>query len=201
MNSSDARGLRQYRQAMGLFLCGQIGFYLLLIVCIFLRPQGLFANDGFSYYGDYAQTILLYRLAFIVTGLLTFLSSWFLPKAMPFIAIKFVFRIMPVLLLGVVVTTAPGHTKLDIVHVGIGMTLFVVQLLTACWLALFIYKDRFNQWLLILLLFSGLISLIALEGIISYLLEGQILFQLAFGALMMHTLIGLRSNIRFDEGR
>ncbi len=158
-----------------------------------LLPQGLKANQGFSYYGDHARTVMLYRLAFTASGGCLLFSALFLPDVQPFRVIKLAFRLMPLLLLGLVLTTAPHSPLLDTIHRPIGVALFILQLALSCWLAFFVCKDRLNQWLFVLLLLSGLASFLALIYVIHYLIEGQVIFQLAFGVLIIHSLRKLKN--------
>lgn len=184
-----------YQRAIRFFIYGQLGFLLFLLVCIILQPRGLLANHGFSYYGDYARTTLPYRLAFLAVGILSYVSSLFFPPAMPFRAIRFAFRLMLPLLLGIVVTTAPARPDLDRIHVPLGVVLFVLQVSLSFWLALYVCKDRRNYALLALLTVGGVLSLLALLKVIPYLIEGQMLFQLAFALLTIHSLNQLKSRL------
>ena len=188
MTTPDTVNLRTYRQAISYFAIGQAGFLCSLIICVLLLPKGLLANHGFSYYGDYTRTMLPYHLAFAVCGVCTLLASFSLPSAMPFKLIKYAFRLIPVLLLGIAVTTAPHSPTLDNIHRPIGVTLFVLQFALGTWLACIAGKDRLNLLLLPLLIGSGLVSLLALCAIIHCLLEGQVLFQFAFAMLIIRGL-------------
>ncbi|MHB9130693.1 MAG: hypothetical protein ACYDBB_06345 [Armatimonadota bacterium] len=189
MTGSEAR---RYRWAVGWFVAGQAGFLAMLLVCVVMDPRGLLANHGFSYYGDFVRTTLPYRLAFLVAGACTLLSSWYLPNDTPFRAIKFSFRMMVLLLFGIMVTTGHFTLTYNLIHVRIGVVLFLVQLVVGTWLALLVCRDRWNIALLVLAYSSSLFALVALQGYIPLLIEGQLLFQLAFGALMVRTLVRLR---------
>ncbi|HEY3376744.1 MAG TPA: hypothetical protein VGL77_04550 [Armatimonadota bacterium] len=173
------------------FLAGQLGFWALLLVCVLLLPQGLLANHGFTYYGKYALTLAPYRLAFIVSGLGTLLASFYLPAQRPFRVLAWAFRLMAPLLYALVVTTAADNWALGLIHVKFGETLFLLQTALAAWLALFLCPDRRNRVLLLLLVLGGLASIITLNDILPYLIEAQILFQLAFGLLVLQSLAKL----------
>ncbi len=67
-----------------------------------------------------------------------------------------------------------------------------LQFVFGVWLARLVGHDRLNLLLLILLFVGGLASLLALLSIIHYLLEGQILFQLALGLLVIRTMSKLQ---------
>ncbi len=192
MTRQDTGTPQPTRQALIYFVLGQLSFFAALVVCLLLLPQGLWANHGFSYYGDYAITTLPYRLAFLVCGGGTLLASFFLPRGMPCRVLKYAFWLMPVLYLGIVITTvphaAPNSALLDNIHRGIGVTLFVLQFGLGAWLAGRNLRDGINQLLLVLLFLGGLASLLALLYIIHYLIEAQMFFQLAFALLILRAL-------------
>ena len=169
-----------------------------LMVCILLLPQGLTANHGFSYYGEHPVTMVPYRLAFLISGIFTLLCALYLPNNRPFRVMKIVFFLMLPFLLGLVFTTSSATQLISQIHVGIGTSLFVSQLVLGFWLASFICSVPRNTVLLVLLLFGGFISLLSLLDIMPYLMQGQILFQLAFGALTASTLIELRTTVTQD---
>lgn len=199
MTKQDTNTRHPQRQAIGYFIAGQLGFFAALVVCVLMLPQGLFANHGFSYYGDYASTTLPYRLAFLVCGVCTLLASFALPPAMPFRAISYAFRLMPVLYLGIVITTvphaAPNSAVMDNIHRAVGVTLFVLQFALSAWLARRNGADRLTLLLVLLLFAGGLASLLAMLYIIHYLIEGQLLFQLAFALLIIRGLYRMRGEV------
>ena len=183
--------LRKFDRAIRYLTYGQFGFFFSLVVCVLLSPQGLLANHGFTYYGEHARTVVPYGLAFGVCGLCTLLSTWYLPDGRPFRVIKFALRLLLPLLCAVAIT-ASNQPSLGKLHVRFGEALFGLQFGMSAWLALDIHKDWRNAAYLLLLFCSGLASLLAVYNVIPYLIEGQIIFQLAFGVVVIYTLGKLR---------
>jgi hypothetical protein len=187
---------RHYNRAIYSAGVGLVGFFLCLVISVFILPEGLRTNRGFSYYGDMPETRLLYRLAFVICGACMLLSSVSLPRTMPFKVIRVALWLMFPLLFGVVLTTGyPGNPVIVNIHRAIGVTLFVTQVALASWLALFVCRDRLNLTLYVLLLLGGVLSLLGLLGILRYLIQGQVLFLLAFGAVLVYSLVRLRVRV------
>jgi len=190
MSSTDPQ---HFQQAIRYFITGQVGFFLLLLLCIVMIPEGVTENRGFSFYGDNGYTVVPYSLALLISAVFILLSAGRLPDGPPFRLIKFSLRVT-VPLLGLIVISTYSLAPLVIaLHIGFGVALFVVQLLFAGWLGFFVCRDRRNYLLLTLLFGGGLVSLLSLTHVITYLIWGQIGYQLAFGFLVVHTLKMLRA--------
>ena len=182
----------RYNQAIRYFLYGQLGFLLGLAVCVALLPSGLGMNRGFSYYGDVPLTLLPYSLAFLAIAIFTLLASYALPDAAPFRVIKIVFRCTMPLLFLIVLSTLSLDPLVIQIHITCGVTLFILQVLFATWLAFLVCRGWRNALLYVLLFAGGLVSLLSLSHVITYLIHGQVVFQLAFGGLVLNTLAQLR---------
>jgi hypothetical protein len=183
---------RKYDLALRYFIIGQVGFYAFLIVCVLLEPSGLKGFSGFSHYGDVWRTALAYRAAFLSTTVFTLLSSFYLPDVIPFKALRFTFRVMIMLLFGIVITTGTFNATINNIHIGIGVALFLLQLIVGSWLAIYACRDRWNITLLILAYLGSLFALVALLRIVPFLIEGQVTFELMFALLVIRSLVMLR---------
>ena len=163
-----------------------------------------YANRGFSYYGDYWETVPYFRAAFACCGASMLLASFFLPQVKPFIAMRVSFWIMFVLICGVAFTTVPGTSRFHIMHKCFGIPLFIFQFCFGTWLALFVSKTRINAAFFTVLLVGDICSLLGLlyqndgygglYSLFPYLLHSQILFQIGFGAILVYSLWQLRSS-------
>jgi len=187
--------LQSYRWAIGYVCAGLSSFFLCLITSVVILPAGLWVNRGFSFYGDMASTVLPYRLAFLLCGTCLLLSAQSLPAPMPFRVMRVALRVMFPLLVGVMITTVPNSPALDQVHRGIGVTLFLVQFSLGGWLSLVVHRDRCNLAFFLLLLFGGVLSLLGLLNVLPYLIEGQAVFLLAFGLVVVYTMARLRIGV------
>ncbi len=182
----------RYSRAIAAFVAAQAGFFLLLAACVALQPAGLWANHGFCYYGEQARTVWVYRLTYLVTGIGLFLAARWLPAQPPHRVVKIAFTLMIPLLLGLVITTSSASALISITHVRIGTSLFVLELLLACWLAVFVRKDWQNTLLLAACFAGCILSLLCLYVILPYFIQAQAIVQLAFGLLVWHSLAVLR---------
>jgi hypothetical protein len=172
---------------------GLAGFLAGLLIAVAMKPEGIGANRGFSYYGDQPETIALYWLAFLLIGGSLLLAPRWLPRAKPFAAMRTIFRTMCALLTGVLLTTvSDGGRALVLAHQGFGVALFVLEIALVSWLAFRVCRDRANLALFAALVVAGVVSLLALLNLINCLIFAQVAFQLVFGALLIRTLIHLR---------
>lgn len=155
-------------------------------VAMVIRPQGLAANDGLSYYGSFRTTIIPYSLAFLASAYYYWQTALTIQKKPSYRhqlapALKF----MAVLCIGLLVTP---HTLVDPIHTAIGSTLFAFQLVVSVWL-LVVTRWR---WQIIagtaIELLSGIAALHYLPKPHGLLLQTQVIFQLAFGLLLMYAL-------------
>jgi len=178
---------RKCQRANWYFCAGLVGFFLCLFASVAIEPAGLWVNHGFSFYGDLPVTKPLYWLGFFLCITCLLLSSLSLPARMPFLVVRMGLQVIALLLVGVVVTTVPNSPAYDQVHHIIGVVLFIMQFLLSGWLALVIHRDRANLTFFLLLLLGGVLSLLGLLNILPYLLEGQTVFLLAFGLVVVYT--------------
>ncbi len=186
---------RRIRQAIRFIFFGLLSFFLCLFISVLILPEGLWTNRGFSYYGDMDATVWLYRLAFLLCGIFLLLAAKALPARMPFAIVRIACWILFPLLVGIVLTTVPNNPALARIHRGIGVTLFIAQLLLDSWLALVVCRDRYSRWLFSLLLLGAVMSLLGVLNIVPYLLESQTIFLLVFGTLLLYSLFRLNERM------
>lgn len=176
-------------QAARYVLYGQACFYGGLLICAVLKPQGLTANGGISYYGIYSETILPYALA--LAG-----SAYFLIKTAELYKqpsqkiICYALTAFGLLTIGVLITPDSLNPVWlwDGVHRAFGIPLFSLQLLFSGWLVVHL-RYRFWAVLLIAVEFAGgLFSLIWLSPIHGWSFESQVVFQAGFGGLLIYSL-------------
>ena len=155
----------------------------MLLACLLLRPSGLAANDGLSYFGGFLNTAVPYSFSFL-------LYAYFLWRVAPLLAtslgskdawaIVLALRVMSGLLVGLVLTP---HTLVNGIHTVFGTALFASQLLFSIYLFVR-QRDWQNGVILLVQLASGLAALYYLPKHGGLLLQSQVMFQLAFGLLL-----------------
>lgn len=182
-------------QALRSIVFGQLCLYAGLIVAILLKPQGLGANAGISYYGIYARTA-----GPMVAGLLGSASfSWLAASQMRTSSLRPVrlgLIVFALLTIVIVVTPYSVSNFLDWLHTVAGSALFSLQLLLSFWL---VAKLRYNIMAILLTIIelaAGIACAFYLRPAHGLLVQFQILFQLAFGAMLIYSLSKLLNGQR-----
>jgi len=164
---------------------GQACFVAGLLLCAMLRPEGLSANGGLSYYGVYRETIMPYLL--MLLG-----PAYFLIKTAELFTrpelktVRYALTAMGLLIIGVIATPDSLNNFFDGLHRAFGIPLFVLQLLFSGWL---VVRMRYDPRAILLWgveLAGGIWSFIWLAPLHGWSLESQAVFQLAFGSLLLY---------------
>jgi hypothetical protein len=183
------------QQVIKRFVYGQVFFYLGLLAAVALQPAGLAANDGISYYGIYLKTVLPYTVGLLGTAYFTGLAGTTL-RQKELLPIRWVLIASAPLLTIIALTPYSFGRVVEDTHTTAGAILFILQLLLSGWL---IVKSRFAWWAICLSLSElacGIMSFIYLHPKDGLLLQMQVLFQLAFGILLILSLYKLLSTKR-----
>lgn len=165
---------------------GFIFAMMLFILCIVSRPESLGHNDGLSYFGAVWWTIIPYSIAFIIYGACCLLASFKLRRVGQSITVmRWMLRLMPVLLVGLVITP---HTLINPLHKTFGSALFALQLMASMYLFYKNKKEFYIFFLIIITFASGLMSAAFLFLPSGFMIQAQIVYQLAFVILITHYL-------------
>jgi hypothetical protein len=166
---------------------GQACFYLGLLICVLIRPAGLNANGGISYYGVYRDTIAPYLLAIFGPAFFSLKLAERLQYE-DLKLLKYGLYFFCLLSIGIAATPDSIGRLMNYAHDGIGSVLFASQLLISCWM---VWKLNFDRAAVIftgLEFISGLIAFIYLAPPKGYLLQSEAAFQACFGALLIYFL-------------
>lgn len=168
----------------------QIVIYATFLICIALMPSSLAANSGLSYFG-------VHRLTIVPFGFGMLLGSYFIMRASHYLAstakwLNLALRGIALLIVGIIVTPYTFDGWFDVAHRTFGISLFSLQLLLALWLVMFNKRSWMNYGLLALQIAGGLVSLVYLNPTHGYLIQGQLLFQMAFSAILLRNTAGFR---------
>lgn len=176
------------RLGRGDLVRGQLWQFGGLALCVALRPEGLSANSGISYYGVYGQTVVPYAAGLLGAA---FYTRRGLHAAAPLLPapdfLRWTGNAFAVLAVGVALTPHTLNALVSWIHRGFGAALFVLQLVLSIRLAGWAGRDRLAIGLLTLQLAGGLASAGYVLRDTGLLLEGQIVFQAAFGAVVIRT--------------
>jgi hypothetical protein len=190
----------EYRKSIQYIQTGLIIFFILLVICIFIRPTGLIANSGISYYGVYWNTLIPYTLAFLAVSISTWKSAKTISNDMKINRyVRLALQLFTILFLGILLTP---HTVLPYEHVMFGSTLFALQLVLGVILVFVVSRDFWNSILLTTAFLSGVASFIYLNTSHGYMIQAQVIFQIAIWILFIRALLYLESQARlWDMGK
>lgn len=176
------------RKVIGNLMLAQACLFGGLLMCVVLKPHGLIANDGISYYGTFRRTIAPYAIALIGSGLFTWRAlRWAAPAwpAPPYV--RGMASGLAVMSAGVVLTPYSVNLVFDWVHTLLGAAVFVLQLVLGARLLGWTGGDPWAARLLIAQFASGVLSAIFVLPKHGFLIQGQVAFQLAFAALLIRS--------------
>lgn len=171
----------QNKTVIGL-IASQLWLILWVIICILMRPAGVTANDGLSYFGIFVNTAIPYSIGIVGSAAITAVTLHSYKRHL----LKLLGYSMLILAIGIVVTPYTTNNAFNNIHMILGSILFIIQLIYAGWI-LWDKKDTINIVLFIILLSAGIFSahyVLLKDG---YLLETQMIYQVAFGALLIKT--------------
>jgi hypothetical protein len=174
------------RKVVGNLILGQAVLYLGLLMCVALKPDGLGANDGISYYGTFRQTVVPYAAALLGPGYFTWTALRTAAEFTP--APAYVRRMADLLAaMSVLVVFTPYSANLvfDWVHTVAGTVLFALQLVLGRRLLGWSGGDGWTTGLLVAQFVSGVFCAVYVLPKHGFLLQGQVAFQAAFGALLV----------------
>lgn len=166
----------------------QLLIYATWLICILLAPASLSANSGLSYFGVHKLTIVPFSFGMLA-------SAYFILKSLHFQSneqiksrwFNYALRAIALCMVGIIITPYSFGSWFDTAHRTFGISLFSIQLLLALW-QVFIKRSWSNYGLLALQITGGLISLVYLNPTHGYLIQGQLLFQMAFSIILLRNL-------------
>lgn len=184
------------RPAARYVIYGQACFYTGLLICVILKPQGLTANGGISYYGVYRETILPYVLALLGPAYFLIKTAELYTESSQKL-IRYTLTAFGLLTIGVLITP---DSLIDGIHRAFGIPLFSFQLLFSLWLVLRLDYKPLAILLAAMEFAGGLFSLIWLSPIHGWSFESQVIFQAGFGGLLVYSLPRLQKRFTAPGG-
>jgi hypothetical protein len=157
-----------------------------LLLCVVLRSQGLVANEGISFYGRNLETLSPYAAGLLGTAALTRRALRSAAPGLPAPApVRRAADAFALLLVGIILTPSTASSVVDWTHKTLGASLFVLQLLLAARLVAWAWGDPLGTALLLVQFAGGVASAVWVLQDHGFLIEGQVVFQLAFGVLLI----------------
>jgi hypothetical protein len=167
------------------FLYGQILLYFGVLISILIHPKGLSTDDGLSYYGIYLKTIIPYGMALLASAVYIWKTA---DKLSDIRWLSYSFKICSILIVGIALTPYSVDPVLNWAHEILGSLLFILQLTITGKLAFFMFRcwQTISLWIIEFL--GGVFSAVYVTSPTGYLLQSQLVFQLAFGLLILYVL-------------
>jgi hypothetical protein len=169
----------------------------LLALCMVLRPAGLAANDGLSYYAIFWATFIPYTAALLIYEHFLWKTAEALGHSRKYRLLALALKIMALLVIGLLLT--PINLVEDF-HSLIGLVLFVIQLAVSFKLLAWGF-----DWIDAGLVTIEVLGLLAALSYASYdqglLLQSQIVFQVAFITLLVRSFSLLHIQLKQSRKR
>lgn len=175
---------------------GQACLFGGVLTCVAIKPHGLGANNGISYYGVLWQTLIPYAVALLGSAYFTRKALVAAAEAFPDpVYMRRMASALAVTTSGLVVTPYSLGRLFDMTHTTLGGVLFTIQLFLAARLLRWVNGGFLSLFLVFVQLTGGVIAAIYVLPKQGFLIQGQLLFQLAFGALLVRSAYRLPSTI------
>lgn len=165
---------------------GQLIFFFFIFVSYLIDPEVLeLETIGISYYSNPGLPMLFYVLAFAGCGFFIFRAAKSIPRETKNLNyLKYSLKIILILSVAALLTPYFINKFVDMLHKATIVLLFIFEFILAAWFAL--RKKTFaNIVLVFFLIVGGLLCLLSLLHLIRLMFIGQIIFQGAFGILLI----------------
>ena len=173
--------------ASGSVIRAQICLYLGLVIAILLKPHGLAADSGISFYGIYLRTVIPFAFGLLGSAF-CYLRAALSIRRQDLRPLRFALVAAVALTIVIAATPYSVSSLFDWLHTSAGSALFSLQLLLSGWLIVHLRYARIIVLLTAIELLAGIACAYYLHGSQGFLIQFQILFQIAFGALLIYSL-------------
>ena len=161
----------------------QLCLFVSMLVCIVIKPRGLAANAGISYYGTFLKTVVPYTAGILGGAYFSYQLTKTLHKA----SLKYVRKALiaiSILSIGIVLTPYSITVVLDWTHTILGTFIFVIELVISGWIIKSFEYDPSMLTLWLLEFICGVLAAIYTRPPHGFLIQSQLLFQLFFGIIL-----------------
>ncbi len=166
---------------------GQLSLFTSLVASSFLLPDALSANDGFSFFGANARTVMPYTIGLLLSALFSVLFALALPKTRDYFPAKLGFQCLALLLLSMTLIQYNLSGSFYGLHTSIGAALFFLEVALAAWMVFKLRWDSINVSSLALMVIAGIASGLYLRPTVGLLLQSQVVFQIFFAVILIRS--------------
>jgi hypothetical protein len=158
-------------------------FILGVIVSCIIKPHGLLANCGVSYFGIYAVTLVPYLVSLIGPAILFVLAAQLLGNKNELM--KNFLWAFAILLIGLAITPYSINSFVSALHTTFGSILFASQLLLSGIIAIEYKHHQSLTYLWIIEFIAGVMCALYITPQKGYLIEYQAAFEIAFSTILI----------------
>ena len=153
-----------------------------LIIDIVIRPDSLSNNSGISYFGIFFNTLPVYVISLGTSSYI--LARYALRQIKQYKLVKYL--LIALFPFNVLLICFPYNVNrfYGDIHQTFGVLIFVSELLISFYVSEKFNKRTINHWLLSIEFISGLFSAYYLSPTNGFLLQSQIVYQVAFGLIL-----------------
>jgi hypothetical protein len=156
-----------------------------VLVCVVRAPKPLETTDGLSWFGVTRATVVEYALTMLVTAALLVRAAGPLAAVPGLRPLRLGLLACAALLPVMLATPYTLGTVLNWTHMIVGSVLFVLQILVAGWLWWARARTRAVFALLAVQVVGGIVCFTSLVDLDAAMLQGQLVFQVAFTACVV----------------
>jgi hypothetical protein len=153
-----------------------------VLVCVYRAPKPVDTTDGLSWFGVTRATVLEYGITLLVSAALMLRAAAPLAAVPALLPARAGLLTCAALLPLMLATPYTLNTFMNWTHMTIGSALFVTQLLLSGWLWWARARTPIVLTLLAVELLAGLTCFTSLLDLDTWMLQGQLVFEVAFTA-------------------
>ena len=153
-----------------------------VLVCIYRAPKPIDTTDGLSWFGVTRATVVEYGITLLVTAALLLRAAAPLAEVPALRPTRIGLTACAALLPLMLATPYTLNTFMNWTHMTIGALLFVLQLALLSWLWWARARTPAVLGLLVVQFLAGVVCFSSLVDLDAWMLDGQLVFQVAFTA-------------------
>ena len=167
----------------------ELTFGATVIVCSLILFDHSVSVYGISYWGIRLETVPILAIGLMATSLMLFQAASRLPDQKPFTYTAACFRVVGVGAILLLLTPYTAGTFFNWAHMTIGATFFLAQTATSGYLYFKLPRDSWLSSAILVQLFGGILAMLSLpDNLLTFMLQGEVLFQIGFALFINRTL-------------
>ena len=180
-----------YESGLRLLVGAELAMAVTLAACMAISYGKAASTYGVSYYGVHLDTLWILAVGFMTTSYLLYSSARAVDPRDPPAMVSLSLKVLAVGLIALLLTPYTVDTFFNWAHMIIGASIFGLQMAVGAVLAFKVLDDRLG-WLGVAVEFGGgvLAALSLPDHMLTYMLQGEIIFQVGFAILVNHLFAG-----------